>query len=349
MRRGRRAIVSALLVLFTACGSTSKGTVVTPTKPATTSTVAAVGTTAAAVGTTVAASAGASTTTAPTVASIVPEVVCVGNPSPDPRSSGNPRPDVDEPVYFGYTSSATTPVAVPKGPDNRVEGMPDDDDPLAPTVFVPGRLAPAFLTFVAAPTGSLPSWTVRGPDGVVHTATITASTPGCTDALVKPPFPDARKPTLSFSMTTLPAGSTSPTQVELVSTLVGLPALSTCAAGLDPLAPIVTFDDGVGGAPTTGSVGHQTLALTQMPILGTGTTYLGARALPYFFVVDRCRGAGAVTSAWPTADALVALREGTKTCIKVDGAQATVVTSSDECQSLAYTGGVRTRRPTPQG
>jgi hypothetical protein len=356
MRRGRRALASVGLVLLAACAGSAKGAVVTTRQAATSTVAAATGTvasaattisTAAGASTTTTAAAGASTTATPAVASIVPEVVCVGSPSTSPRPSGNPRPDADEPVYFGYTSSATVPVAVPKGSDNLVEATPSDDDPLAPTVFVPGHVSPAFLTYVAEANDSLPTWTVRGPDGVVRTATITASSPACTDELVKAPFPDTRQATLSFAATTLPAGSAQPNQVELVSTLLGLPALSVCPTGLEQLAPFVTVDDVAGGALTTGPVGRQALTLFQ--VSNIGPAYLGARANPVVFVVDRCRGAGTVTFAWPTSTTLVALRQGTPACIKVDGAQATVFTSGDDCQTLAYTGGVRTRRPTPQG
>lgn len=227
-----------------------------------------------------------STTTLP-AAPLVPLAVCTNT------STGG--------TVFAYENGAEQPVAVPAGPDNLV-ALADPllaprSDPLAPTVFAPGRVSPVLL--LDGPG----SWTLRGPDGVVRTAS-SADAPACTPELVQPTTPDTRSASLTVAFA-LPDGAPDPpTTVDLVATVEGLAALSVCPPGLEPLEPLVWFEQ-TGATPlTVGTVLRAPLALGIAPDPVTNDAGLAGGVILSAWVVDRCGGAGAVGRTWPASGGL---------------------------------------------
>ena len=292
-------------------------------------------------------SAGANSTPTPDTstakpASITPEVLCVtldDTSDPDPANASR--------VYFGYTSSGTTPVAIAAGADNALAGDDTADAALLPTVFVPGHISPAFW---AVPAGnddqSIPSWTLKGPDGKSVTVTATSSTPQCTDELLNIGN-DIRTPDVAFSYKALPENAT-PTEVDLFVAVIGVPDVSLCAAGFTPLPPIVWTEDGGGESQVVGSTLHRKVQLFQVSGAGTAETQLSGQTSVSVGVVDACSANGTVSKSWPLGQSFERLRDGILVCFS--SAQGRVaMTLQDEPGScgLPLTGGVKIRSTPP--
>ena len=323
--RHRLFVLVAIVLALSGCASTkSKGASAPATSLAVTTSLPAT--------TVVPAAAGSAGSRQAPAAAIKPVVVCFDSVNGvDPPEAG-----VDG-FYFGYDNTGVSPVAIPAGLGNALSGASVDDAALAPTVFAPGHVSPAFLALVGL-DGALPSWTVRGPDGVSRTAKATKAAPPCTPDLLAPTTPDARVPKLTFSFRGLPSDAAPPTQVEVTATLTGLPATSTCASGLDAMAPLVGIGDGTSKAASgTTSISTLTVGPQQAQ---NGKAYQGITARFTVTVVDRCASGGAVSLGWPTNVTLDLLRDGTNVCAEVDGTTVTEV----PCATLAYTGGIRTNR-----
>ncbi|MEO5898661.1 MAG: hypothetical protein ABIR68_00855 [Ilumatobacteraceae bacterium] len=323
--RHRLFVLVAIVLALAGCASTpSKGaSAPTTSQPVTTSLPAT---------TVVPAAAGSTGSGQAPAAAITPVVVCFDSVNGvDPPEAG-----IDG-FYFGYDNTGASPVAIPAGPGNSLSGASVDDAALAPTVFAPGHVSPAFLALVGL-DGTLPSWAVEGPDGVSRTAAATTAAPSCTPDLLAPTTPDARDPRLAFTLRGLPSGAALPSQVEVTATLTGLPATSTCSSGLDAMTPLVWIGDGsshtVFGTALTSSL---TVGSLQAP---GGSAYRGVVGRFTVNVVDRCASAGAVSLGWPTNVSLDGLRDRTNVCAEVDGATVTEV----PCPTLPYTGGIRTNR-----
>jgi hypothetical protein len=287
----------ALIGLIGGCSSdsASSNTAAATTLPAATST------SAGATATTTAATVAPTTTPAP--AAITPEVVCA-----TPIGGGA--------VYFAYTNSSTAPVTIDAGSGNVVSGGIQDDVPLLPTVFAPGRVSPAFWVYPESEA----TWTVTGPDGTTRTATAGDSTPECSDALLSPTVPDSRAPDLTITYTAVPASANPPQQLDLVATVAGVPT-SVCASGLQPQPPEIWTDDSNGGSVIVGDSVSRTLPFEQVTDPETNQSQLVAQTIVSGLVVDVCGANGAVTKSWPSGAGFDRLRTGELVCFRAaDGA-----------------------------
>ena len=304
MRMFRAVTVGVGLLMAAGCGSDSPTTGASTTVPSTSP----------------AAVAGAA-------GSIIPEAVC--------NNGGG--------VVFGYTNTGTAPVAIPLGPNNHLDGSDPTDEPLAPTVFAPGRVAQAFTSVDELGDHPNPSWSVTGPDGVGHTATADESMPFCVDVL--PESNDTRRPVFDVSYKVVPASGSSAQQASIVVTLTGM-SPSYCPAGLEPRSPIVilTLDDGaaVVGGPARATVpfGTQT-DLTGKHSAVIASTHASAQ------VADVCAGAGAVTRSWPIF--APDLLDGQGVCLRDDAGAITMyqVGPFAPClgEPLPLTDGAKKRSP----
>ena len=357
----RASIGSVGVALLAACSSVAPSTGTT-TIPAT----ATIPATTAGATTTPAVSTTAPAAAVP-VAAIVPEVVCndvsrglgalsgvtttvgtVTTAAPGgavgtsaPAGTAGPALPAETLVYFAYRNAAGAPVAVPLGEGNRLDGGAADDDPLLPTVFASGRVSPAFVAIVAA-DGAVPTWTLRGTDGVVRTAAPTAATPGCGDQLAAT-TPDTRAPRVAVTFGPAVVGTPAEPKVAVIVRLDGLPAASVCPPGLTALPPLVKYlvlDRPV----TTDADGAARVELPVGPLPFRPTAVNGVRVRVDAFVADRCEGAGAVTRSWATSPSIDILA-GTlaATCAVVEGTAARPATF-DECPVLGATGGIKIRR-----
>lgn len=357
----------ALALLVGACSSSATAptvdatgltTVAVPASSATTSSSSS--TAAATTAASTAAPAAATTLAAP--AAIVPEVVCVDTsfvrrPPPGPTTTiagtdtsvARAGPDLaaETLVYFAYRNPTASPVVVPLGDGNRLEGADPADDPLLPTVFAPGRVSPTFLAIVAA-DGAVPTWTLRGTDGVVRTAAPTAATPAC-DGSERATSPDTRAPQVTVTFGDSVIGTPSEPRIAVTVRMTGLPASSVCPTGLTPRPPVVQFRlaPGVGGGELELTAEGDGTALAELavgPLPFATVAVSGVRVRVDTFVADRCEAGGVVTTAWATSPGIDALASGLgATCAVAEGTAVRPATS-DECVVLGATGGIRIRR-----
>ncbi len=275
-------------------------------------------------------------------ASITPEVLCVtrfDTSSPDPANASK--------IYFGYTSSATTAVTIAAGADNALAGVDVTDAALMPTVFVPGHISPAFW---AVPPGngdqSIPSWTLKGPDGKSVTVGATTSTPQCTDALLNASN-DTRTPDVAFSYKTLPENEPA-TEVDLFVAVLGVPDVSLCAVGFTPQPAIVWTEDGNGESQVIGSTVHRKVQLIQVTGAGTAETHLSGQTSVSVGVADACSADGTVLKSWPIGRSFERLRDGILVCFSsVEGKVAMTLQDEPASCDLPLTGGVKIRSTPP--
>lgn len=264
-------------------------------------------------------------------ASITPFAVCV-----DSVNGGGEIERGNDAIYFGYEVSGSQPVVVPPGLDNAVNDALVGDDPNVPTVFAPGRVDIAFLAITSI-DGALPSWTIRGPDGVSRTATAEDSTAFCTPELVAPGGADDRTLSVDYSFRTLPEGSDTVDQLEVTATVSGLPELSTCPAGLDPRPLLVELD--LGDARTIGTTGRVVLDIESVFRLDL-VEVRGVGFRSAVRVTDVCGAGDSVSEAWPVNLDLEDWAAGGAVCVEVNGTTAARV----DCAVIPATGGIRATR-----
>jgi hypothetical protein len=357
-------VVTLVLVVLASCSSSETSTTVTSAAVAGSTTMApgstiAPGSTQPA--TTAAPSTVASSAAAP--APLVPEVVCVSisqlltpgrttatttgvitTAAPDaavptsvpvsPPGAAAPALNEDDRVVFGYSNQAGRAVTVPSGERNSLSGDAPDDDPLVPVAFAPGRVERAFVAYVG-PDASVPAWRLTGPDGVTRTATPTAATPTCGPEQLDASKRGPGEPSLAYSYRSVPGAGGIPTGAELRVWVAGLPALSTCPAGLTPLPPVARIAAAAG--PTV-APGEPIAVARSGP---RGGAYLEAH------VADVCQADGVRSATWALGSQYDALREGTPVCFVFDDLGASLVVGGEPgCQKLPATGGVRARRVT---
>lgn len=265
--------------------------------------------------------AAAVSTTATTAAGVItPLAVCVD----------------DARTWFGYTSTASTTVAIVRGPANLVGDGDPDDDPRPPTLFVPGGEAVAFSAFVDD-LDHLPTWTLTGPDGVARVATSTVATPTCIETQLGGTTGDARTPAFDV---TFAAGADS---VEFTATLSGADGPSPCPAGLDsrPAEVWVLIDD----ATTVGTTVTVTRPWSTISQPAPGSTVRRRAAIDVSGVVlDQCTSGDQVETRWPLPPTFFMLSQPMLYCLndRVDGS-APVFASGGDCIDLPLTDGYKMR------
>ncbi len=230
---------------------------------------------------------------------LIPEAICIDN-----RSFG---------TYFGYDNRSDVVVVVPDGPDNRLLGAHEEDEPFRPTVFAPGRVSPAFLAY---PSETDPDatvvWEVTGPDGETRSATADGSTPMCDAALLEPTTPDPRTPELRVVAITLnEARDEATVEVELT----GVPEVSVCHAAFDAEPATIRIEtmDEIAGT-TDPFVGTSATFTTPVVVYRNGGP--GALVIPHVVVIDRCSSGGTVFGTWP-AGTFNDLVNGTRICYSI--------------------------------
>jgi hypothetical protein len=134
-------------------------------------------------------------------------------------------------IWFAYSNGADHAVAV-DATASVVAGGDPDDSPLAPTVFAPGRVSPAFFA-ITSQTDANVTWQVTGPDGQSRTATADAATRDCGETSPGPNQPGLRAPDLAFSYVIQPGTAGAPDSAVVTVSLVGDVGTSACAPGLD--------------------------------------------------------------------------------------------------------------------
>lgn len=239
----------------------------------------------------------------------------------------------DSVVVFGYVNDAGAPVVVPAGPGNQLVGDAPDDDPLVPVAFATGSVTRAFAAYVGR-DGTAPEWRLTGPDGVSRRAAPSVATPPCTqEQLGFGPVAESPEPT--FTYRSVRGADGAPTGAELRVGMVGLPALSTCAAGLTRLPPVaravVSGQDRALGEPVTvNRSGPVTFAYVEV------------------HVADVCEADGVRSASWAAGAAYDQLREGAPVCLlfQADGVALARDGEVAGCARLPATGGIRSRRVT---
>lgn len=246
-----------------------------------------------------------------------------------------------ERYYFGYTSEATTPIALPVGSRNLVQNVAPASTPLVPSVFAPGRVSPAFWVY-REPGAEPPSWTLDGPDRIVRSATPAAEPVVCTAELLRPTGSDSRTPDLTLAATTSGDGS----RVELIGTVTGVPTASVCPAGTTAEPVTIATDDSFDGTSTPGGERNESLEVFTTTDPATGSSRSFTRTSISVVVIDRCSFEGETSSSWPMAQAFERLRLGILVCITVEAGKVTILPLDQPANcpgGLPATGGIRTR------
>ena len=284
----------AALVVLAACGSDGSDAVTSSSGPASTS-----ATTAPTTPVSPSSTAGAGVLT--------PEVECF---------------DGVDTYRFSYSYTGDAPLVLPIGDANAVAGGEPGDNPLQPTIFAPGEHVPAFWKM----TGDDPiTWNLTGPDGETRSVTADESAPDCETA---PNLLDGTELVVTPGTPTLSDdGSTASLEIQIA----GLPATSTCPAGLDPL-PMTLF---TGGDPNDAT--PTTLTVT-VATAGSGNQVADFR--PDIWGLDHCAFEGEETVTWSdqvyTDIPLIF-------CYVVQDGTFTESDSLEDCPYIPPTGGGRIR------
>lgn len=282
----------AALVVLAACGSDGSDTVTSTSGPGSTS-----ATTSPTTPVSPSSTAGAGVLT--------PEVECF---------------DGVDTYSFSYSYTGDTPVVLAIGDANAVAGGEPGDNPLQPTIFAPGEHVPAFWKMA----GDDPiTWTLTGPDGETRSVTADDSVPECETP------PEGIELTVTPATPVLSADGTS---ASLEITIDGLPATSTCPAGLEAL-PMTLY---TGGDPGDSSPSTLTVAVAASEASGN----MVADFRPDIWGLNHCAFDGQETVTWSdrvfTAIPLIfcyALQDGA--LVESD--------SLEDCPYLPPTGGGRIR------
>lgn len=252
-------------------------------------------------------------------AAITPELVCVDN---------------DGWAFFAYDNDADTPVVIELGSENELTGAVDDDEPFVTFLFAPGRVSPAFRA--QGVDGSVPVWTVTGPDGATRATTAEDPTP-CTPGLLTPTVPDDRIPGFEVDAPRLlPDGVT----VVFDVTLVGVPETSVCHPAFDPEPARIRIDDGVGGDVSEGTSGTRSGLLFDAPSAKDGPRT--ANVVIAALVVDRCSYEGVTAESWPSG-VFMQLEYGYAACVVERSDGFDIEVDRFGCPRIAPTGGTRIR------
>lgn len=201
-------------------------------------------------------------------------------------------------AWFGYRNDAYLPLAAPGGPGNRLDGGDPLDAPRVPELFGTGQVEPAFMarfTTVDADTATDGdpwswepiTWTLVGPDGVERSAVATIDGPVCDPGEIS--FDDRRVELALVDVTVSDA-----LDVDVLVELTGDVALSVCAPGLEPLAPLILIEpDGEELRP--GPAASIAVPLAGEDLVATRLSIAG-------WLVDQCTADGAVSGSWPILD-----------------------------------------------
>ncbi len=272
---------------------------------------------------------------------IIPEVLCVGQ-----TNGGTNRLSAETSVYFAYSNAGSSAAVVDAGPDNELTNGYPGDEPLVPTVFAPGRVSPAFSSYVQE-DGTVPSWTLRGPDGAMRSTKISKDTPECTEALLTPTLTDPRRLDLAFSYHPSPEFSFPVKKIDLTITVIGAGQKSLCAEGLEPEAPVVWFENSESGT-TPGATFNQTLTVKDAVNATTGEPSLVASTSVAAHLVDICGAQDSTSESWPDSGTVAPIEDGVQVCIRlVDNKLSLelrpVNSGCEDVLALPATGGVKTR------
>ena len=233
-------------------------------------------------------------------------------------------------LYFGYENQGAVPIHIPTGAANELTGGHPGDNPLATTLFAPGRVEVAFWAFAPDGGGTL-EWTITGSDGVARTARADASLPPCPDGFPADGTGDDGAPTLITTGVLSAAGDAVEFQIELT----GLDETSVCPAGLTPGPVLASVGDGSSfpdGIETSASVVARLLPDTS----GLGGQLASTLVVP--IVVDQCTAAGVTARSWRTAGR-DALNVDVQVCGRVDATGTLTVDQTLGSCGLPGTGG----------
>jgi hypothetical protein len=265
-------------------------------------------------------------------AAIVPSVLCI-----DARSTTGD-------VAFAYDNQAESAVVLAPTAST-VDGGAEPDQRLVPIVFAPGAVSPAFwVSSDVFGDGSLPTWTVTGPDGESRSATPDASTPACDEVLPASTTSDTREPMITVGN---PALGDDGQSVVFTSELVGVPDLSVCPDGLTAGAVDIVTDNGVSPGDQLdlvefdGPIAEWTTEL--FPDLDGGPGRFG-RQIVAAVVLDNCSAADTPQLIWP-GGRFEAVHDGVLVCIDELDGELSISTDEDDpdCRGLPGTGGSRVR------
>jgi hypothetical protein len=145
-------------------------------------------------------------------------------------------------AFFGYQNQDAVAVSVPVGTKNFLKSTPGPGPKNLgqPTVFAPGTTTDAFAVGLSSNPANTKSWTIKGPDGVVRTATTSISGPQCATEPFSPSI-SATGGDIGSKVTkqTYAADNTTLIGAKVQFKLTGL--ITTCAGGGVPMAPKITW------------------------------------------------------------------------------------------------------------